>query len=155
MGGPPSSLLTKDRGKQSQPIVSRPARSAKQVVAAHGPHRLSVTHGVAWLATYGGLASFPGWLPPINTRGGAPNEDTHTPHTTPSLLLSSHLSETCLREFRSRGTQEGCQQWCSSPICTSHESEEELGDVPDLLALFSACTSTDAYSIVSVQEFLI
>ena len=38
---PPKSLLTKDRGKQSQPTVGRPARSAGLVVTAHGPHRLS------------------------------------------------------------------------------------------------------------------
>ena len=34
------------------------------------------------------------------------------------------------------------------------ESEEELGEVPGLSALFSACTSTDAYSVVSVRDFL-
>ena len=35
-----------------------------------------------------------------------------------------------------------------------HESEEELGKVPGLSALFSACTSTDAYSVVSVRDLL-
>ena len=30
------------------------------------------------------------------------------------------------------------------------ESEEESGNVPGLSALFSACTSTEAYSVVSV-----
>ena len=35
------------------------------------------------------------------------------------------------------------------------ESEEEWGDVPGLSALFSACTSIDAYSVVSVRDFLI
>jgi len=34
------------------------------------PHRLSVTRGISWLVLHGGLASFPGWLPLINTRGG-------------------------------------------------------------------------------------
>ena len=34
------------------------------------------------------------------------------------------------------------------------ESEEESGDVTGLSALFSACTSTDAYSVVSVRDFL-
>ena len=33
-------------------------------------------------------------------------------------------------------------------------SQEELGEVPGLSALFSACTSTDAYSVVSVRDFL-
>ena len=35
------------------------------------------------------------------------------------------------------------------------ESEEESGEVPGLSALFSVCTSTDAYSVVSVRDFLI
>ena len=54
---------------------------------------------------------------------------THTtaPHTTPSLLLSSHLSESSLREFRSRVTQEGCRQWRSSPNCTSMRVREIVG----------------------------
>ena len=34
------------------------------------------------------------------------------------------------------------------------ESEEESGEVPGLSALFYACTSTDAYSVVSVRDFL-
>ena len=40
MGGPPSSLLTKDRGKLGQPKAGRATRSPDLVVAAHGPHRL-------------------------------------------------------------------------------------------------------------------
>ena len=39
-------------------------------------------------------------------------------------------------------------------IVPLQESEEESGDVPGLSALFSACTSTDAYSVVSVRDFL-
>ena len=35
------------------------------------------------------------------------------------------------------------------------ESEEESGEVPGLSALFSACTSTDAYSVVSVRDFFL
>jgi len=34
-----------------------------------------------------GRAAFPGWLPPINTRGGGKEWNTHTHHT-----LSTHLS---------------------------------------------------------------
>ena len=34
------------------------------------------------------------------------------------------------------------------------ESEEESVEVPSLSALFSACTSTDAYLVVSVRDFL-
>ena len=33
------------------------------------------------------------------------------------------------------------------------QESEELGDVPGLSALFSACTSMDAYSVVSVRDF--
>ena len=40
-------------------------------------------------------------------------------------------------------------------IVPLQESEEESGDVPSLSALFSACTSTDDYSVVSVRDFLI
>ena len=35
------------------------------------------------------------------------------------------------------------------------ESEGESGDVPGLSTLFSACTSTDAYSVVSIRDLLI
>ena len=34
------------------------------------------------------------------------------------------------------------------------EEEEELGEVPGLSALFSACSSTDAYSVISVRDFI-
>jgi len=80
---------------------------------------------------------------------------THnTPYTTPSLLLSSHLSESSLREFRSRGTQEGHRQRRSSPNYTSTRVREIVGGSDGLSAFFSACTSTDAYSVVSVRDFL-
>jgi len=35
------------------------------------------------------------------------------------------------------------------------ESEGESGEVPVPSALFSTCTSMDAYSVVSVRDFLI
>ena len=57
---------------------------------------------------------------------------------------------------RSRGTKEG------HPVVGAllqfvplQESEKESGEVPGLSALFSACTSMDVYSVVSVQDFLI
>ena len=67
------------QGGRPTTLIGRPA---------HGPHRLSVTHGVSWLVLHFGLASLPGWLPPINTRGGGENytHNTLTPNTT---LLSS------------------------------------------------------------------
>ena len=40
-------------------------------------------------------------------------------------------------------------------IVPLQESEEESGDVTGLSALFSVCTSTDAYLVVSVRDFLI
>ena len=40
-------------------------------------------------------------------------------------------------------------------IVPLQESEEESGDVQGLSALFSAFTSTDAYFVVSVRDFLI
>ena len=40
-------------------------------------------------------------------------------------------------------------------IVPLQESEEESEDVSGLSAPFSACTSTDAYSVVSVRDFLI
>ena len=74
---------------------------------------------------------------------------THT-HTTPSLLLSSHLSESSLREFRSRGTQEGHRQRRSSPNYTSTRVREIVGGSVGLSALFSSCISSDDYSVVCV-----
>ena len=56
-----------------------------------------------------------------------------TPHTIPSPLLSSHLSESSLREFRSRGTQEGRRQQRSSPICTSTRVREIVGGCAGLV----------------------
>ena len=58
---------------------------------------------------------------------------THTTHTTPSLLLSSHLSESSLREFRSRGTQEGRRKRRSSPNCTSTRVREIVGGCAGLV----------------------
>ena len=58
---------------------------------------------------------------------------THTTHTTQSLLLSSHLSESSLREFRSRGTQKGRRQQRSSPNCTSTRVREIVGGCAGLV----------------------
>ena len=95
------------------------------------------------------------WFPPINTRGGGPNEDTlHTTHFT--LLLSPHLR--CRVVLGSLGVEvlrRGAGNGALLKIVPLQESEEESGDVPGLSALFSACTSTDAYSVVSVRDFLI
>ena len=58
---------------------------------------------------------------------------TTTPHTTPSLLLSSRLSENSLREFSSRGTQEGHWQQRSSPNYTSTRVREIVGGCAGLI----------------------
>ena len=57
---------------------------------------------------------------------------------------------------RDRGTTEGhTVVGALLQFVPLQESEEESGEVPGLSALFSACTSTDAYSVVSVRDFLI
>ena len=57
---------------------------------------------------------------------------------------------------KSRGTKEGRLVIDTLlQFVPLQESEEESGEVPGLSALFSACTSTDAYSVVSVRDFLI
>ena len=104
--GPPSSLLTKDRGKWGQPTVGRPCGGGPRAPPTYRWH--VARYGWCSIAVWVDSRANGWWLPPINTRGGAPNEDTHTLHHQQfTLLLSCHLSESCLREFRSRGTQEG------------------------------------------------
>ena len=57
---------------------------------------------------------------------------------------------------KSRGTKEGRLVVDTLlQFVPLQESEEESGEVPRLSALFSACTATDAYSVVSVRDFLI
>ena len=57
---------------------------------------------------------------------------------------------------RSRGIKEGrLIVGVLLQFVALQKSEEESGEVPGLSALFSACISTDAYSVVSVRDFLI
>ena len=67
----------------------------------------------------------------------------HTQHT-----LSTHLSPLELEAFilDALGSLGGVEDL--------EESGEELGEVPGLSVLFSACTSMDAYSVVCVRDFL-
>ena len=65
------------------------------------------------------------------------------------------MSESCLRELRVEVLRRGAVNDSLLLIVPLQESEEESGKVPGLSALFSACTSTDAYSVVSVRDFLI
>jgi hypothetical protein len=67
-----------------------------------------------------------------------------TPHNTFTLLLSYHLSESCLRELGVEVFRRGAGNGTLLQLVPLQESEEESGDVPALSALFSACTSTDA-----------
>ena len=72
--------------------------------------------------------------------------NTHT-HTHTHLTLATHPSSLGAGGLhpRSLGRLGGVEE---------EESEEESGEVSGLSALFSACTSTDAYSVVSVRDFL-
>ena len=87
--------------------------------------------------------------------GGDANENTlHTTHFT--LLLSPHLR--CRVVLGSLGVEvlrRGTGNGTLLQIVPLQESEEESGDVQGLSALFSAFTSTDAYFVVSVRDFLI
>ena len=57
---------------------------------------------------------------------------------------------------RDRGTTEGhTVVGALLQFVPLQESEEEMGEVSGLSVLVSSCTSTDAYSIVSVRDFLI
>ena len=78
-----------------------------------------------------------------------------TPHTSHLLLLSFHLSESCLRELGVEVLRRGAGNGTLLQLVHVQESEEESGEVPGLSAFFSACISTDAYSVVSVRDFLI
>ena len=61
-------------------------------------------------------------------------------HTHTHLTLSTHPSS-----LGALGRLGGVEE---------EEESEELGEMLRLSALFSACTSTDAYSVVSVRDFL-
>ena len=75
-------------------------------------------------------------------RGGEELEhNTHYHTTLTSSLELGVLHPRCFRQPR------GVEDY--------EDSEEESGEVPGLSALFSVCTSTDAYSVVSVRDFLI
>ena len=93
-------------------------------------------------------------VPSYKYKGRDANENTlHTTHFT--LLLSPHLR--CRVVLGSLGVEvlrRGASNGALLQLVHLQESEEESGDVPGLLALFSACTSTDAYSVASVRDFL-
>ena len=65
------------------------------------------------------------------------------------------MSESCLRELGVEVLNRGAGNGALLQIVPLQESEEESGDVTGLSALFSVCTSMDAYSVVSVRDFLI
>ena len=60
---------------------------------------------------------------------------THTSHL---LLLSSHLSESCLRELGVEVLRRGAGNGALLQLVHVQESEEESGEVPGLSAPFSA-----------------
>ena len=65
------------------------------------------------------------------------------------------MSESCLRELGVDVLRRGADNGTLLQFVPLQESEEESGEVPGLSALFSTCTSIDAYSVVSVRDFLI
>jgi hypothetical protein len=75
------------------------------------------------------------------------NRDTQHLHLSLTFRVKGRLGGR-----RYAGGAPECQ--LSYPSSTSTESEEELGEELDLSALFSACTSTDAYRSVSVRDLL-
>ena len=100
-----------------------------------GPSRRLLPRVTSLLALEGVLrriGCIPGVAPSYKYKERGENEK-HTPHTTPSPLLSSHLSESSLREFRSRDTQEGRWQRRSSPNCTSMRVREIVGGCAGLV----------------------
>ena len=65
------------------------------------------------------------------------------------------MSESCLRELGVDVLRRGAGNGALLQFVPLQESEEESGEVSGLSALLSACTSMDAYSVVSVRDFLI
>ena len=121
-------------------LVGRPAR---------GPHRLKLD---TWRKLIGWVCQFAKdqlqMTPPLAVapsykyRGGVEKWNTqHTQLNSPFSLGAWGLHPRCL------GSLGGVEE--------EGESEEESGEVPGLSALFSTCTSTDAYSVVSVRDFLV
>ena len=95
------------------------------------------------------------WFPPVNMRGGAPNE--HTLHTSTLHFPLEFLLElrVVLESLGVEVPRRGAGNGALLQFVPLQESEEESGEVSGLSALFSAYTSTDAYSAVSVRDFLI
>ena len=115
-----------------------------------GPTASSLPRGGSSLVAYVGSRwiscrrpAEPPWFPPIYMRGGA-NGDAH--HTSPQFSSSSSFGAWELI----RGTL---------GVLGVSENRERVrrsrGEVLGLSALFSACTSMDAYSAVIVRDFLI
>jgi len=75
------------------------------------------------------------------------NRDTQHLHLSLTFRVKGRLGGR-----RYAGGVPECQ--LSYPSSTSTESEEESGEGLDLSALFSACTSTDAYRSVSARDLL-
>ena len=78
----------------------------------------------------------------------------YTQHTTTSSLEFLLELRVVLESLGVEVLRRGAGNGALLQIVPLQESEEESGEVPGLSALFSACTSTDAYSVASVQDFL-
>ena len=79
----------------------------------------------------------------------------YTQHTTTSSLEFLLELRVVLGSLGVEVLRRGAGNGALLQLVPLQESEEESGEVPGLSALFSACTSTNAYSVVSVRDFLI
>jgi len=126
-------------GRPADLLVGRPIR---------GPHQLKLD---TWRKLIGCLSRFAkdqlqnglplAVAPSYKYKGG---EKWNTHHTT--QLNSPFSLGACGLHPRCLGSLGGVEE---------EEESEESGEVPGLPALFSACTSTNPYSVVSARDFLI
>ena len=140
--GPGSDPQTKVQGRWAHWGFGQPSRPANLPL---GPttfrFHLEVSHWLLMVVWWGSTAAHP-VAPSYKYKGGGRGMNTHTSHplNSPFSLGAWGLHP------RGLGRLGGVEE--------EKESEEESGEVPGLSALFSACTSTDAYSVVSVRDFL-
>ena len=131
--------VARGRADQSADHPGRPVGGSH-----HRPSALASSFQAASLSQFGvpPLLQTPTedpFAPPYKYERGL-EQDTHISH--PRLSLFTCSLGALPRSLGSLGGQE-----------KQGESEEKLGEVPGLSALFSTCTSTDAYQFVHVHDY--